>query len=100
MLFLPRKCVPLTLRGGGGHSSPPFDPPLDIIESSISMKIEILMFSIRNVFLTLRTDNQADNSFFQDSSLREREYIYALFSSFQDFFFRDLLGFIQKSLCV
>ena len=72
LFFTPKVCS--FDPGGGGHSSPPFDPPpFDIIESSISMKIEILMFSIRNVFLTLRTDNQADNSFFQDSSLRERE---------------------------
>ena len=37
--------------GGGGTPPPSFDPP-DIIESSISMKIEILMFSMKNVFLT------------------------------------------------
>ena len=37
--------------GGGGTPTPSFDPP-DIIESSISMKIEILMLSMRYVFLT------------------------------------------------
>ena len=53
---------------------PPSPDPFDSIEPSISMKIEISMFSIRNVFLTLRTDKQASKqTIFSKTLLDEKE---------------------------
>ena len=56
MFFWPRKCVPLTSRGGGIplHPLPP-----TINKPTLNTQIVSLVFSIRSVLLTLRTYKQS-----------------------------------------
>ena len=77
VFFWHRKCVPLT--SGGRDSTHPLPPT--ITRPTLNTRNESLLFSIRSVLLTLRTDKQADNLFFQDSSLRERELCKPISSS-------------------
>ena len=67
ILLTPEVC---SFDSGGRHRS--LDP-FDSIEPSTSTKIEISMFCVGKVFLTLRTHKQANIFFTQDAFQRETE---------------------------